>query len=100
MSGQAKYLVSYYYPGLTQAIPSQLQKFYYPTSVRFDLITGYSYRFRRFTFSSQVNVSNLFNSYRVLLFPNINSGFTVPTAIRVNFYQQPRLYSWTNRISF
>jgi hypothetical protein len=97
VSAQGKYIVSYYYPGVATL---NLQKFSYPTSARFDLITGYSHRFQRFTWSSQVNVSNLFNTYRVVLFPNVNSGYTVPSAIRANFYGQPRAYTWTNSIKF
>lgn len=99
-SAHWKHIVSYYYSGVNQATPGNLQKFSYPTQARFDLITGYSHKFRRFTWSSQVNVNNLFNRYRVVLFPNVNSGYTVPSAIRANFYGQPRVYSWTNSFKF
>ena len=95
-----KYVVSYYYSGVAQATPGNLQKFSYPTSAKFDLITGYSHRFRRFTWSSQINVNNLFNTYRVVFFPNINSGYSNLAAIRANFYGQPRAYVWTNTLKF
>jgi len=99
-SANARYLVKYYYNGLTTATPGNLQKFYYPSLLKFDLITGYSHRFRRFTWSSQVNVNNLFNHYKVILYPNYSSGFTTPSTIAANLYGQPRAYVWTNRISF
>lgn len=100
VSAKWKHLVSYYYPGLGQARPENLRKFYAPTAGMFDLIAGYTHKFRRVTWSSQLNVNNLFNHYKVVFYPNVNSGYTVATAIPANFSAQPRVYSWTNRISF
>jgi hypothetical protein len=100
VSGQGKYIVSYYYDGITPTGLANLRKFSYPTSLKFDLITGYSHRFRRFTWSSQLNVANLLNHYEIVFFPNVNSGYSVPSAVRANFYGQPRVYTWTNRFNF
>ena len=55
---------------------------------------------KRFGFSSQVNISNVFNNYSFGTLPNNGSGFTNPANLAVTFYGQPRLYVWTNSISF
>jgi hypothetical protein len=45
-------------------------------------------------------VNNVFNRYRIRLVPNATSGFNTPSAINATWYQQPRVYAWTNTISF
>lgn len=54
----------------------------------------------RFGFSSQVNVSNLFNHYVFATLPNNGSGFTAPANLGVGMYGQPRMYVWTNSVTF
>lgn len=71
---------------------------YKNTLVRFDPVLGYEHRFRRLTFSTQLNVTNLFNRYRVVLLPNPTAGWVGPND--ATFDQQPRVYRWTNTISF
>ena len=88
----------YYFPGGV-AIESGKQDLYaYPDQRRFDLITGYSRKFRRVTWSTQLNVSNLFNRYRVIIVPNITGGWLGP--LNATLDQQPRSYQWTNTFSF
>lgn len=100
VSANWKYLITYYYSSLANVAPSALTQYYYPTSFHFDLITGYTRKFGRITWSTQLNVNNLFNHYHVVLFPNISSGFTTITNLSANFDAQPRAYTWTNRIAF
>jgi len=94
----------YYYPqGIsTTSGPngSQRSLFYLPTTSRFDLIAGYSLKLKRVTFSTQLNVYNIFNHYDVIIFPNQITGWTAPTGLSANLSQQPRLYAWTNQIAF
>ena len=87
----------YYYPaGVSISGGSEL--FSYPNQVRFDLIAGYTKRFRKITWSSQINVSNLFNRYRVIILPNSTTGWV--GALNATFDQQPRSYLFSNTISF
>ena len=55
---------------------------------------------KRFGFSSQVNITNVFNHYVFGTLPNNGSGYTNPANLGVSFYGQPRLYVWTNSLSF
>jgi outer membrane receptor protein involved in Fe transport len=55
---------------------------------------------KRFLWTTQVNVDNAFNHYVLGTLPNNGSGFTVPANLAVTFYGQPRMYVWTNSVSF
>jgi outer membrane receptor protein involved in Fe transport len=87
----------YYYPnGYSPTATREL--FVRPTQVRFDGIVGYERRFKKFTWTTQVNANNLFNNYQVLIRPNNITGFSgVNSAI---WTAQPREYTWTNTIKF
>ena len=50
--------------------------------------------------STQLNVANVFNRYKIELQPNATTGFNTLTGINATFYQQPRAYIWTNSIKF
>lgn len=60
----------------------------------------YQHKFGRFTWTTQLNVSNLFNHYKLGFQPNNGLGFTDPKHVGASFYGQPRMYVWTNTISF
>jgi hypothetical protein len=94
----------YYYPqGIGAASGpngSPRSLFFLPTTSRFDAIAGYARRFRHVTFSSQINISNVFNHYEVIVYPNQVTGWTSPSGLTANFNQQPRMYTWTNQVSF
>jgi hypothetical protein len=47
-----------------------------------------------------VNVTNVFNHYVFGTLPNNGSGYTNPANLGVSFYGQPRLYVWTNTVTF
>jgi outer membrane receptor protein involved in Fe transport len=87
----------YYY--VANAGPGEPRElFRYPTLIEVDSVLGYSRKFGRYTWSTQVNVSNMLNHYDVLITPNSATGFGgVKGAV---FTQQPRSYLWTNTISF
>lgn len=92
----------YYYPnGIPATDPSSGRTlFTLPTLSRFDAIVGYSRKVGKFTWSTQLNIYNLFNHYQVIIFPSQVTGWTSATALRANFNQQPRQYAWTNTLSF
>lgn len=96
------YLNYYYYNGITTATSdsSMIHSFYYPTSVTFDPIFGWTHKFKRITFRSQVNVYNAFNHYHVIIYPNVTNGFNTVTSLTANFDVQPRVWTWTNTIKF
>lgn len=87
----------YYY---TSAGSSTRVLFSDPPSVQVNPILGYSHKFGRYTYRTQLNGTNLFNHYQVLLRPNANTGFSVPTGVNAAFWQQPRAWTWTNTIEF
>jgi outer membrane receptor protein involved in Fe transport len=88
----------YYHYVATVAPGEPRELFRYPTMVQFDGILGYSRKFGRYTWSTQLNVANLFNQYDVLITPNAATGYGgVKSAVLT---QQPRSYLWTNTISF
>ena len=91
----------YYYPnGLTGANFSDQRKFQLPMLSRFDLIAGYSRKFGRIRWSTQVNISNLFNHYHIVIYPNATTGYSNIPSLTANLDQQPRFLSWTNTIGF
>jgi outer membrane receptor for ferric coprogen and ferric-rhodotorulic acid len=60
----------------------------------------YTIKARRFTFKTQLNVSNLFNRYTVAINPNNGLGFSSTTNLNATFYSAPRSFLWTNTVSF
>lgn len=87
----------YYFPnGVTPGATRTI--FYFPNVANFNLIAGYSKRFRRFTWDTQLNVNNLFNHYHIVITPNATLGWAGP--LNATFDQQPRLYTWSSSISF
>jgi len=64
-------------------------------------IIGYQRKFGRFTWSTQLNITNLFNHYHIVFLPGPNTGYTANgTGINATFDQAPRYFTWTNTISF
>jgi len=92
----------YYFPnGVTNgAGANQRALFSTPNLTRFDLILGYTRRYRRVSWTTQLNIDNLFNDYKVVIFPDEVTGWTVPSNLTAAFWGQPRLYVWSNTISF
>jgi outer membrane receptor protein involved in Fe transport len=72
-----------------------------PDTWQVNLVTSYRRKLgKRFLWTTQVNIDNAFNHYVLGTLPNNGSGFTVPANLAVTFYGQPRMYVWTNSISF
>jgi hypothetical protein len=89
--------VDYYLPA---AGSTNWQTFYAPNRTQVDLIAGYSHKFRKITWKSQVNVANLFNHYDIVIQPSVTNGYTAANNLSAAFYGQPRLYQWSNTFSF
>jgi hypothetical protein len=60
----------------------------------------YEHKFKRIVWRTQMNITNLTNHYVVALLPNDGSGYSTPTNLTATRYGQPRLYAWSNTISF
>jgi outer membrane receptor protein involved in Fe transport len=91
-------LADYYYYPTGYSPVAEREIFMRPTLVKFDAIVGYERRFKKVTWSTQVNVTNLFDDYKVLIRPNNIAGFSgVNNAL---WNTQPRAYTWTNTIKF
>ena len=60
---------------------------------------GYEHKLgRKLSWSTQLNVTNLLNHYKVLVRPNNITGYGgITTAL---FTNQPREYTWSNTIKF
>ena len=100
-TGSWKNVKEYYYPnGFTGTNFSQELQFTMPTLSRFDLIAGYSRKFGRVLWSTQLNINNLFNHYHIVIYPNQTTGFSTLSALTANFDQQPRAIAWKNTIAF
>ena len=87
----------YYYPeGYGRDASRELLT--WPTQVRFNAIFGYERKFKRITWSTQVNVTNVFDDYDILIRPNATLGFAgQKDAV---FIGQPREITWTNTFKF
>ena len=95
-----QYRQYYYYPlGLADPNNAPRALFMWPTQTRFDAVLGYSRRIgKRYGFSTQLNITNVFNRYHVMILPNFTTGFSgVQDA---TFDAQPRTYVWSSTISF
>ncbi|HVU36117.1 MAG TPA: TonB-dependent receptor plug domain-containing protein [Opitutaceae bacterium] len=93
--------VNYYYlaNGFDSAKPAR-EPFFSPNSIMVDPIIGYERRFRRFTWTTQLNITNLFNHYSVLVMPSQSTGYSSVANLNAAFFGQPRRFLWTNTISF
>lgn len=90
----------YYFPEGVRTATLKREMFYQPTLAQFNLILGYKIRFRHVTFTTRLNINNIFNQYHITITPSAATGWTDETALNATFYQQPRTYLWTNTISF
>lgn len=93
----------YYYAtpvNATNALTLRRTLHYAPNGQQFNLITSYARKLGRYHWSTQLNVTNVFNHYTIRLVPHATSGFRTATAINATFYQQPRSMTWTNTLSF
>jgi hypothetical protein len=87
----------FYYPnGPQPGVPDKI--FELPNQFRVDAILAYTHKFRRVTLRTQVNVSNVFNRYHVVITPNPVLGYSGPND--ATFDALPRSYSLTNTLSF
>ncbi|HVU32647.1 MAG TPA: TonB-dependent receptor [Opitutaceae bacterium] len=87
----------YYYPSGYRATATRTL-LYRPTKVLFNGILGYERRFRNITWSVQLNIANMFNSYSVFIRPNSISGYAgIDQAI---WTTQPRCYTLTTTFRF
>lgn len=89
----------YYYYYTNGVTPTNRPVPYYkPNLASFDAIVGYERRFRRYTWSVQANIYNMFNRYEVKLFPNAVSGWAGPNG--ANFSENPRSFTVSTDFGF
>ncbi len=87
----------YYYPaGVAQ--PNNRALWYRPNLQTVSGILGYERRLGRYTFSTQLNIQNMFNDYNVVLLPNYVNGWAGPN--NATFDAQPRMYVWSSTVEF
>jgi hypothetical protein len=99
LSADWKYKYYYYYANGVTPTGSGRTIYYLPSGAQFNLILGYSHKIGRLTWSTHLNIYNLFNHYAVILLPNENTGYGI-TSTNATFNRQPRFVQWTNTISF
>lgn len=96
-----KDLSYYYFPqGLGTGGNFSPSPFSLPNIFRVDPLVAYTRRFGRVTFTSQLNIENVFNRYHVVIYPDQVTGWTNAANLTANFDQQPRSYLWTNTFKF
>jgi hypothetical protein len=88
----------YFYPNGTVGANPTREAYYWPDTRRVSVIFGYDFRFRRYGFSTQLNVNNVFNRYDVIITPNNITGWN--GVKNATFFQEPRSFLWTNTITF
>lgn len=88
----------YYYPNGPGNPTSRRQIFYYPTQTSINPTLGYTHRFHRVTWATQLNVTNILNHYNIIITPNSVAGYSGKNG--ATFDQQPRTYVWTNSFGF
>lgn len=88
----------YYYPAGVAAVNSNRIMLYFPTEPVFMGLVGYTHKFRKYTFSTQLNINNMFNHYHVLLLPSYVNGWAGPNNATLD--QQPRSYVLTTTLGF
>jgi hypothetical protein len=88
----------YYFPQGPNALGVSRKIFSFPTQTVISPLVGYTRRFGRYTWSSQINVTNILNHYHILITPNSVTGFVGPNG--ATWDQQPRSWVWTNSIGF
>jgi outer membrane receptor protein involved in Fe transport len=89
---------SYYYYPNTVSDPNTRALFAFPDLLTVSGILGYERRYRGFTLSTQLNISNMFNKYHVVSLPSYLNGWAGPN--NAIFDEQPRMYVWSSTISF
>jgi outer membrane receptor for ferric coprogen and ferric-rhodotorulic acid len=65
-----------------------------------NLWLSYSRKFRKVRWSTQVNVNNVFNHYQINFTPNNGTGYTNPSNVGISYSGEPRLWVWSNTVSF
>ena len=88
----------YYYFPTGVATPNNRQMFFLPNQTTVSGIFGYEHKFGRYSFSTQVNVNNMFNRYNLVLLPSYVNGWSGPN--NATFDRQPRIYVWSTTVGF
>ena len=96
--GSWMYSAYYYYPVGLAKDPTNRALYSWPTRSLFNGILGYEWKWRRIRVSTQLNVSNVFNHYHIVILPNYANGWAGPND--ATFDTQPRSYVWSTRFNF
>jgi hypothetical protein len=65
-----------------------------------DLSLGYRRKFKRVTWLTQLNVSNMLDRTKIGIIPSAASGYQVENALTAAIFGVERNYRWTNTVSF
>jgi hypothetical protein len=92
----------YYATPVTAANALTLRRtlFKAPDTQQVNGLVAYTRKLGRYTWITQVNIGNVFNHYSVRIIPNGTTGFNNVQNLNATFYQQPRVYQWTNTVRF
>lgn len=95
---------SYYYYATpltaSNALTLQRTLFYRPDMEQINLSVSYRRKFGRYDWHTQFNLNNVLSKYYEVHMPHGTTGFRTTSNINVTWFQQPRSFVWTNRISF
>lgn len=95
-------MVSYYYYEGSTADLANRRTFQLPTFLRVDGILGYEFKLGRYRVMTQLNVTNLFNRYEVVLLPSVTTGYSGArgTGVDARFNTEPRTYVMSATLHF
>jgi hypothetical protein len=65
-----------------------------------DLSLGYRRKFKRVTWLTQLNVSNILDRTKIGIIPSAASGYQVENALTAAIFGVERNFRWTNTVSF
>ncbi len=94
--------LAWYYRTFYFQTPDRLEHLYSQPMInpQVNLFVSYTRKFRWFTFETQVNIENMFNRYKVGIYPSDGTGFTNAANVGATYYGEPRTYIWSNTFSF
>jgi len=94
--------VKYYYnPAATFTTANLgMVPFYAPNMTTINPTIGYTHKFKKFTFKTQLNVTNMLNHYDVIICPSQVTGYNTASNLVATYYGQPRVYTLTTTLKF
>jgi outer membrane receptor protein involved in Fe transport len=90
----------YYYADGVVGLDARRKVYLYPDAVTVGVILGYERDFKKVKWSTQLNINNVFDTYKIVIAPNATSAFLNTSVLNAAFDREPRSLVWSNTLSF